>query len=132
VGGVTVADYEGRAEAYWEIGEVVDHSRRTIFLAPDHGYSLIYHGRLDGEYWQVSRGHRRRQAGTERLFNALYKEGDTEYFIVIKRYTLAYTTEEWSGEEYTHLRHFLTQNFTVLARDDDYIVFDLGRKGGSR
>ena len=125
VGGVTVANYEGRAETYREIGEVVDHSRHTIFLAPDHGYSLVYHGRLDGEYWQVSRGRRQHRSRTEERFNALYKEGDTEYFVIIKRFTLAYITAEWSSEEYENLRHLLYQDFAVVARDDDYVVFDL-------
>ena len=91
-GGVTIADYGGRAVTYQEIGEVVDHSRHTIFLAPDLGYSLIYHGRLDGEYWHVPSRLQRQQSGTERRFNALYKEGNAEYFIIIKRYTPTYET----------------------------------------
>ena len=33
-----------------EIGEAVHHGQRAIFLAPEFGYPLIYHGRLDGAW----------------------------------------------------------------------------------
>lgn len=125
VGPVSITDYGSRAETYQKIGEVVDHSRHTIFVAPDLGYPLIHHGRLDGEYWHVPRRLQRQQSGTERRFNALYNEGETEYFIVVKYFAPTYETVAWSSEEYQGLRRLLFRNFPVLARDDDYIVFDL-------
>ncbi len=132
VGQTTTADYEARAKAYQEIGEVVDHSPRTLFLAPEFGYSLMYHGRLSGEYWPPP-GRRKQprgsQPGTEERFNALYSEHSPEYFIVIPRFTERDRRADfWESEEYKDLRDLLTENFSAVVEDDDYVVFDLRKK----
>ncbi|MEO8480846.1 MAG: glycosyltransferase family 39 protein [Acidobacteriota bacterium] len=33
------------------IGELTQHDRRVLFLDPEYGYSLMYHGQLSGDYW---------------------------------------------------------------------------------
>lgn len=33
------------------IGELTHHDRRVLFLDPEYGYSLMYHGQLSGDYW---------------------------------------------------------------------------------
>jgi Dolichyl-phosphate-mannose-protein mannosyltransferase len=33
------------------IGELTHHARRVLFLDPEYGYSLMYHGQLSGDYW---------------------------------------------------------------------------------
>ncbi len=131
LGSALIADYEGRAKTYEEIGEIVGHSPRTIFSAPDFGYPLLYHGRLDGEYWPTpemmawwqSRGRTEAHLGgatTRReLFDNWYSEMSAEYFIVIK-------SEGWKDDR--QLRRLLTRHFPNVARDRDYLVFDL-RKG---
>jgi hypothetical protein len=130
-GSALIADYGARAKTYEEIGEIVGHSRRTIFSAPDFGYPLLYHGRLDGEYWPTpdmmgwwqSRGRTEAHlggAGTRReLFDNWYTEVSPEYFIVIK-------SEGWKDDR--QLRRLLSRHFPKVARDRDYLVFDL-RKG---
>lgn len=134
-----IADYEARANTYEEIGEIVDHSRRTIYSAPDFGYPLLYHGRLDGEYfpspemmaWWRSRGrtasHLDGAANREEFFDNLYAESSPEYFIVIR-------SEGWREDRL--LRRLLTKHFNRVARDADYLVFDLRdsdyRAGSSR
>jgi hypothetical protein len=134
MGSALIADYGARAKTYGEIGEIVGHSRRTIFSAPDFGYPLLYHGRLDGEYWPTpemmgwwqSRGRTEAHLGgatTRReLFDNWYTEVSPEYFIVIK-------SEGWKDDR--QLRRMLTRHFPKVARDRDYLVFDL-RKGDYR
>ena len=128
MGSAVIADYEGRANTYGEIGEIVGHSPRTIFSAADFGYPLLYHGRLDGEYWPTpemmawwrSRGRVEAHLGgatTRReLFDDWYREVSPEYFIVIK-------SEGWKDDR--QLRRLLTRHFSKVARDKDYLVFDL-------
>jgi 4-amino-4-deoxy-L-arabinose transferase-like glycosyltransferase len=44
-------DERGEVERYKEIGELVDHSDKTLYLTHDHGKSLTYHGELAGLSW---------------------------------------------------------------------------------
>jgi len=134
MGSALVADYDARVKTYREIGEMVGHSPRTIFSAPDFGYPLLYHGRLDGEYWPTpemmawwqSRGRSEAHLGgatTRReLFDDWYSEVSPEYFIVIR-------SEGWRSDR--GLRRLLTRHFPKVARDRYYLVFDL-RKGDYR
>ena len=131
MGSALIAHYGARAKVYGEIGAIVGHSPRTIFSAPDFGYPLLYHGRLDGEYWPTpemmawwqSRGRVEAHLGgatTRReLFDDWYREVSPEYFIVIK-------SEGWKDDR--QLRRLLTRHFSKVARDKYYLVFDL-RKG---
>jgi 4-amino-4-deoxy-L-arabinose transferase-like glycosyltransferase len=50
-GTTLIADYQARAEIYANIGDLVGHSSRTIYSAPDFGSPLLYYGRIEGEYW---------------------------------------------------------------------------------
>jgi hypothetical protein len=131
MGSALIADYGARAKIYGEIGEAAGHSRRTIFSAPDFGYPLLYHGRLDGEYWPTpemmawwkSRGRSEAHLGgaTSRreLFDDWYSQVSPDYFIVIK-------SEGWKDDK--PLRRLLTRHFPRVTKDSDYLVFDL-RKG---
>jgi hypothetical protein len=134
LGSALIADYGARAKIYGQIGEIVGHSSRTIFSAPDFGYPLLYHGRIDGAYWPTpemmawwqSRGRSEAHLGgaTSRreLFDNWYVENSPEYFIVIK-------SEGWKDDK--PLRRLLTRHFPRVAKDRDYLVFDL-RKGAYR
>jgi hypothetical protein len=135
MGQTTIANYEGRAKVYQEIGEIVNHSSRTLFLAPEFGFSLMYHGRLSGEAWpgpgpKQPRGgpapSRAEQRSTEKRFNALYSEHSPDYFIVVSRFTQRNRKADfWKSEEYEGLKRLLTENFPVVVVSDDFIVFDL-------
>src|SRR5215210_2147145 len=128
MGSALIADYEARAKTYREIGEITGHSTRTIYAAPDFGYPLLYHGRIGGEYWPTpemmawwrSRGRTESHLGgasTRReLFDDWYSEVSPEYFVVIK-------LEGWRHDKM--LRRLLKRNFANVARDRDYVVFDL-------
>jgi 4-amino-4-deoxy-L-arabinose transferase-like glycosyltransferase len=44
-------DERGEARRYEEIGTLVEHSDKTLYLTHDHGKSLTYHGELAGANW---------------------------------------------------------------------------------
>jgi Dolichyl-phosphate-mannose-protein mannosyltransferase len=126
----TIADYERRAEIYRETGEIVNHSPRTLVFAPDYGYSLAYHGRLDhGQFWYLSP-----ESKTVRKdFAALYRENSFRYAIIIKRFAYYPRQVDWggrgNGKRHEGLRALLTKKFGVMAEDHSYIVFDLRETG---
>ena len=152
VGHTLVADYEARAEMYREIGEVVHHSRHTILWAPEAGYTLVYHGRIDGAIWPNSglvqwwRSDERAQLfmqgmlsmdewptspkdefGRSDYFTALRSsDAPPEYFIVIKRFE-EQTVANWKEDK---VLSGIAKDFRVVAKDDDYVVFDLMKKRG--
>jgi hypothetical protein len=122
------ADY---VATFQEIGEVVNHSRRTLVLfggsqsgGPNYGFALMYHGHLLGETWPypTHKGDRqelKRGISTEELFSRRFRKHSPEYFIISKGW--------WEREETKGLRTFLTENFPVAAQGDTYVVFDLRR-----
>jgi Dolichyl-phosphate-mannose-protein mannosyltransferase len=128
-------DYEELATAYREIGQAVHHSRRTIFLAPEFGYPLIYHGRLDGVWWPPPswgkwwRHDEHAPAESERAyFENLYSADSPQYFIAIKHFRAgAQEVENWKDDG---LLRDLGKDFPVVARDDAYIVFHLKKGEG--
>jgi hypothetical protein len=114
-----------------EIGEVVDHSRRTFVLfggslgrGPNYGFALMYHGRISGETWPLPTPIGERQEGkrgisTEELFSRRYRKHSPEYFIISRGW--------WEREETRGLRTLLTENYPMAAQGDSYVVFDLRR-----
>ena len=126
----TTADYERRAQIYREIGEIVNHSPRTIMFAPDYSYSLEYHGRIDGHFLFPE------SKTVRKDFAALYAENSPRYAIVIKRFAYYPRQVDWGGrgkgKKQKALRPLLARNFSVLANDDAYIVFDLRETSAGR
>jgi 4-amino-4-deoxy-L-arabinose transferase-like glycosyltransferase len=123
----TAPVYARYVAIFQEIGEVVNHSHRTVVLFGDYEYALMYHGRLLGDKWPSpihigGRQERAREISAEERFHRYSKKLSPEYFITSKRWFLL-------DEE---LRDFLTENFPLAAQGDNYIVFDFRRKEESR
>ena len=126
----TTADYERRAEIYREIGEIVSHSPRAIIFAPDYGYSLAYHGRLDGRLFLYPESKTVRED-----FEALYEESSPRYAIIIKRFAYYSRQVDWGGgktKEHRGLRPLLTKKFDVVVSDDAYVIFNLKETSASK
>jgi len=94
-----------------EVGDIVEHSRRIIFLAPDYGMPLKYHGEVAGWIWWDSRELRLRaeQRGgpvpsVEDRFVQIQKESSPEYFVV---------TDLKEFEAQPDLERFLRKRFPV-------------------
>jgi hypothetical protein len=110
------------------IGEAVNHSTRTIFLAAHYGKPLQYHGGIYGLNWPWSGDVRAERLRGERVPSAaerleeLRAQIDAEYFIV---------AHGRQFREQTELRELLSSNYPILARDPGFLVFDL-RAGAGR
>jgi hypothetical protein len=121
--------YESYTTAFEEIGEVVDHSPRTLvlfdpmpYVGDDYNYALLYHGRLVGQTWPSplptgQRQERLRERSISERFDKYSNEYSPEYFIISKAW--------WRTPETRDLRRFLISNFSIVDQDLEYVVFDL-------
>jgi Dolichyl-phosphate-mannose-protein mannosyltransferase len=107
-----------------EIGEVVRHSTKTIFLSSDYGVPLEYHGLLSGSAWPLTADFEwERLAGVPTLsaderFKVWFSSASPEYFIVEDLREL---------ERQPDLKRFLS-TLPTLSGSDQYIVFGLPAK----
>jgi hypothetical protein len=108
-----------------EVGEAVNHSTKTVFLAPYYGEPLIYHGELSGVWWPHTSDLRADElrglppdAFADR-FRRRTRGFSAEYFIVTD-------FRDYAAQE--DLQQFLSTQYPVLAQNRDYLIFDLRRK----
>jgi hypothetical protein len=105
-----------------EVGRLVRHTPRAVFLDGDYGVSLEYHGQVSGEPWPLTSDFAwEKLAGVrpetvEQRFADLPGEGPLDYFIVLDR-------DEY--QQQPALRRFLAR-FPLRAKSDDYLIFKLG------
>ncbi len=113
---------ERQVRSRQEIGEQVQHSSQTIFLAADYGVPLEYHGLLSGSAWPLASDLEwERLAGVpvvdaEERFRSWFAKDSPEYFIV---------EDLREFEQQPDLKRFLTDRFPIVAQTDDYVVFKL-------
>ena len=136
-------DITHRMELSHEVGEVVNHSTRTIFLAPSFGKPLMYDAWISGKAWPTSwylwKKWKENAAGktamvehktfmknnlmtkeeAQRIFDSEYKGLRPEYFIV---------TDFEEFKKQPGLQEML-KSFPVLAETGRYLIFDLRRQG---
>jgi hypothetical protein len=104
------------------IGMRLGHSTRAVYLSGDYGLPLEYHGYLSGWPWPLKSDLEwERLAGVdgptaEARFRASYAPHGPEYFVVLD-------LEELAAQE--DLARFLGSRFPVLAREADYVIYDL-------
>jgi hypothetical protein len=115
-------DFEREVRLAKQIGEVVGHSTRTILLTQFYMSPFKYYAEVSGTYWPSQGDFRASAMRGERIptaeerFNTQYLKDDPQYFIV---------TDYRELQMQTDLRDFLVQNFPVLARNPNYLIFDL-------
>jgi hypothetical protein len=100
------------------VGNIVQHSTRTVFLSPFYGAPLEYYGELAGEWWprqreQLGRGPETERSVSER-FRALGFE--PEYFIITDFVALRSYEQD--------LEAFL-EHCTLLADSSEYLIYHL-------
>jgi 4-amino-4-deoxy-L-arabinose transferase-like glycosyltransferase len=104
-----------------EIGDLVQHSTRTIFLSADYGVPLEYHGLLSGLAWPLASDLEwERLAGVpiptaEQRFKTWFSGTSPEYFIV---------EDLREFEQQPDLRRFLSAS-PIVSRGDHYVVFNV-------
>jgi hypothetical protein len=102
-----------------QIGEIVHHSDRTVFLSKHYGLPLQYYGELSGEYWPRS------------ISYWLYREpGEVETSIQERLNALSFIPEYYVitdfnefNKNHQDLRKYLSQNCTKLAESEEYLIY---------
>ncbi len=106
-----------------EIGELLSHSRKCIFLSSDHGNDLRYHGHLAGASWPNAAninfgkilGH---SIDFKSNLDKISKNSCPNFFVI---------TELDSGRRQKELIDYLNSNYSIFAETDEYLIFDLRR-----
>lgn len=115
-------NFQPEIETEEEIGNVVSHSARTIFLAPYDGKPLMYYGKISGQYWPYWYDIRDeklwgvKEMTPQQRFSSLSIGIDPEYFIV---------TDLVEFENQSDLKQFLDDNFPILFKNLRYIIYQL-------
>jgi hypothetical protein len=118
------SDYRPLAALCREIGESVNHSDKTLWLAADYGKPLQYHGEIAGANWPW-RGDmgRQRMRGlppmtAEQRLDRLLGRTSAEFFIVME-------AGEFAAQR--DLQDLLASRYAVLKQTPQYLVYDLRR-----
>jgi hypothetical protein len=117
--------FENHIKISKEIGELVHHNSKTIALASPHAYSLMYNGELSGVSWPCAgnfmvnayqKGQSQITINLKEVFESLWKKHEPEYFIITN-------FKEFAKQ--APLRRFLDERFTILAKNKNYLIYDL-------
>jgi hypothetical protein len=101
-----------------EIGDLVQHSSRVVFLAPYYGMPLQYHGEFTGAYWPRSVTYYLERRGApaltidERLANLGFAP---EYFVI--------TDFSEFDRNHADLQEYLPQHWTLVADTKQYRIY---------
>ncbi len=112
---------ERKVEAEQQIGALVNHSVKTIFLSGDYGVPLEYHGLLSGSSWPLQwdleweRLAGLKSQGAVDRFNTWFAKDSPEYFIV---------EDLREFEKQPDLKEFLSK-FPIVSQKNDYLIFKL-------
>jgi 4-amino-4-deoxy-L-arabinose transferase-like glycosyltransferase len=101
-----------------EIGELLSHSRRVVFLSPYYGLPLQYNGELTGSYWPRSM--------TYRLYKDPYQHRSVEDRLKTLRFTPEYfviTDFKEFSSHHTDLKEYLTKSCSPLAETPQYLIY---------
>jgi 4-amino-4-deoxy-L-arabinose transferase-like glycosyltransferase len=139
-------DFEREVRIAQEIGEIVGHSDKVLFLDSNYGESLTYHGELSGYGWPIStdtkkrrlRGFLREPSLEEScefkngytVSCKLYNIPQLHYIPNLEKYSPEYfiVTNLQDFEKQIDLKNFFFMNFPILAKNNDYLIFDLRKR----
>jgi hypothetical protein len=110
-----------------EIGDVVGHSAKTVFVAHHYGLPLEYYGKLAGAPWPV------------RIDDPFYRlPGAQERSVEERLETINFTPEYFVITDFQkfNLRHqdlkvYLERNCSIYAGTDQYLVFNACQSAAS-
>jgi hypothetical protein len=121
-GSFITSDYGKQIRTYRRIGDLVNHSTRTVFLSDYYGKPLRYHGEICGFPWpqttdlQASKLQKLPELTVEERLTMITKRNGCEYFIV---------TERMEFERQPALKALLTEAYPLFAEGTDFLIFDL-------
>jgi hypothetical protein len=103
----------------WEIGELIHHSPRTVYVAYYYGVPLEYYGEFAGAPWPVRiEDEFYRRPGEQEL--SVHERIDglgfvPEYFVI--------THFDLYNRKHQDLKIYLDQNCTALTQTDRYLIY---------
>jgi hypothetical protein len=127
------ADRSADLATYQRIGDLLQHSQRTIMLAHDYGMPLRYHGHVTGPSWPSAGDLWAAELGAgagaaddsawssdagsaEQRYEEFYKERGPEFFLI---------TDFESFRKQPDLQRFLDATFERLTEGDGFLIYDL-------
>jgi hypothetical protein len=115
-------DFSAQARQFEEMGAIVNHSSRCILLMKGQERTIRYHGEMHGVSWPTGRFSHPNFTNELLLLPAeeLFKHYQAEY---IPEYFIITNFEELQRQP--ELEQLLTHRFAVLARTEQYLIFDL-------
>ena len=123
--------YEKEVAIAKEIGELVGHSTNTVFLTPNFGRVIAYHGEFTGLPWPTSRSlHGRKTRGTR--LPDIKNDFKPDHIIIgyqgeFIKYTPDYfiITDLSEFDMQPDLKDHLNSNYPVLVKNENYLIYDL-------
>jgi hypothetical protein len=110
-----------RKDVAEEIGEIVNHSQATVYIASYYGRPLEYYGELTGTYWPRSISDLDSALGINQVLTVEDRfkklEFDPEYFII--------TDFSEYNRHHPDLKEYLSQNFPVKAHSEHFLIYQL-------
>lgn len=103
----------------WEIGEIINHSPNTVFVAYHYGLPLEYYAEIAGADWPVSKDdpfYRRpgdRDLSVQERIEAL--GFDPEYFLI--------TNFDLYNRKHQDLKEYLEAYCEVIAQNELYLIY---------
>ncbi len=105
-----------------EIGNKLQHSSHTVFLAKDYGSYLKFYGEIAGANWPMTwdfnaeRASNKSSQSVEQRLEEITNYGNPHYFII---------TDFDEYERQNDLMQYLMSHFAILEKTPDYIIYDL-------
>ncbi len=118
--------FKKMVEVAEEIGQHVDHSMDCIFLDPEYGSTLKYHGWMAGQIWLNAtdiaffrRFHGLGENTVQELYVKKYAIHEPRFFIV---------TDLKEFDRQNDLKQFLKSTFPIAVSTSRYLIFDTTRR----
>jgi hypothetical protein len=103
-----------------DIGEIVHHSSKTVFIARFYGMPLQYYGELSGSSWPkaIETGLYRRPDEKELSINERLAGLSfvPDYFVI--------TDFDNFNQRHVDLKEFLNTHCSVVAENEQYLIYD--------
>jgi hypothetical protein len=116
--------FQGEEMIAQEIGEIVHHSTKNVFLAPSYGTRLEYYGELSGSYWPRNVSDRDRALGIKRTLSVEDRinmlDFSPENFII--------TDFQEYDTHHIDLKEYLEENCSLVIESDKYLIYNNCRK----
>jgi hypothetical protein len=103
-----------------EVGEIVGHSRKVVYVATYYGAPLEYYAELSGAYWP------RRSSDADRALGRVHAQSVTERLDALHfspEYFVITDFDEFS-QHHADLKEFLEDSCLLATKSDKYLIYE--------